>query len=151
MKAVKIVAIGCCCVLLAWYLVPFVQAGDESVEKTGERLVRELWAVMAGPDMDAVEDLMADGFQSVHECGAGNRDAELELIRKLDLGSYELTDFQVSREGPVLVATYRVSVEENIAGERLSKKPAPRLSVFVKTDSGWKWVAHANVRRLSEK
>ena len=42
----------------------------------------------------------------------------------------------------------RVSVEETIEGKRLSTKPAARLTIFLKTDSGWQWIAHANLNPL---
>ena len=42
----------------------------------------------------------------------------------------------------------RVSVEETIEGKRLSSKPDTRLTIFLKTDSGWQWIAHANLNPL---
>jgi hypothetical protein len=60
-----------------------------------------------------------------------------------------LSKIEITRNGPVIVATYFVSVEETIKGMRLLKEPAaPRLSVFLKTGDGWKWIAHANLRPL---
>ncbi|MCP4628265.1 MAG: hypothetical protein GY850_32830 [bacterium] len=44
---------------------------------------------------------------------------------------------------------YFVSVEETIKGKRLSAtQPAARLSAWLKTDSGWKWIIYANLRSL---
>ena len=116
----------------------------------GEKLLRQLWSDMKKPDMEAIEKTISKGFQSVHQYGSSNREQEIELIKGLKLGKYTLSDIKTTRNGPVIVVTYFVSVEETIKGKLLSKKPAPRLSVFLKTDSGWKWIAHANLKPLRE-
>lgn len=127
-----------------------VPATEESVTEfsLGEKLVRQLWANMKKTDMEAIKKTTAKGFQSVHQYGASNRDQEIELIKGLKLGEYTLSDIQTTQNGPVIVVTYLISVEETIKGKRLSKKPAPRLSVFLKTDGGWQWIAHANLKPL---
>ena len=75
-----------------------------------------------------------------------DREAELKLIEGLNLGEYTLTDFNVTHAGPFIIATYFVSVEETIAGERLSREPTPRLSVFLHADDAWLWIAHSNAK-----
>ena len=114
----------------------------------GEKLLRQLWADMKKPDMEVIEKTIAKGFQSVHQFGSNNREQEIKLIKGLNLGKYTLSNIEITRNGPVIVATYFVSVAETIKGKRLLKTPAPRLSVFLKTDSGWKWIAHANLKPL---
>jgi len=54
----------------------------------------------------------------------------------------------VTHVGPVTIVSYFASAPETIEGKRLSIKPAARLSVFLKTDSGWQWIAHANLNPL---
>ncbi|MDO9527803.1 MAG: nuclear transport factor 2 family protein [Syntrophales bacterium] len=150
MKFFKVLLISAVALL---FLNQAVLAGQEAVSETdmGEKLVRQLWAGMKKTDMKSVEKKIAEGFQSVHQDGANNRMEEIELIKNLKLGEYTLSNFHVTRNGPVIVATYFVSVEETIKGRRLTKKPAPRLSVFLKTDDGWKWIAHANLKPLGSK
>lgn len=114
----------------------------------GEKLLSQLWENLENLNMEMIQKKMAEGFQSVHEFGANNREQEIELIRGLKLGKYTLSEIKITRNGPVIVATYFVSVEETIEGKRLSKKPASRLSVFLSTDHGWKWIAHANLKSL---
>lgn len=43
-----------------------------------------------------------------------------------------------------MVVTYAVKVQELIDGKHTLTNPAWRLSVFVKSPAGWKWLAHAN-------
>lgn len=114
----------------------------------GEKLLRQLWADMQKSDMEGIEKTIAQGFQAVHQNGAVNREEEIELIKGLKLGDYTLSDIKITQNESVIVATYFVSVEETIKGKRLSKTPEPRLSVFYKTDGGWKWIAHANLKPL---
>jgi len=120
-----------------------------SQQSQGELLLRQLWDDMRETDMNALEKTLANGFQSVHQYGASNREQEIELLKNLNFDKYTLTDIQITRNGPVIIATYFVSVEETIKGQQLSKDPAPRLSVFLKTDSGWQWIAHANLKPLN--
>lgn len=98
--------------------------------------------------MERIEKTTAEGFQSVHQYGSNTREQEIKLIKTLNLGEYTLSDIEITQNGPVIVATYLVSVAETIKGTRLSQKPSTRLSVFLKTDSGWKWIAHANLKLL---
>ena len=148
--------------LLAISLFAASAAADESVDSVsqrlsvedallGEQLVRRLWANMQQNNMLAIKEIIADGFQSVHSDGARDRQEESELIGRLDMGEYTLDNFQVTREGPVLVITYRASVRETINTQRLSAKPAARMSVFLKTGSGWKWVTHSHFKGLKYK
>ena len=116
----------------------------------GEKLLRQLWADMQKPDIKMIKKTIAKGFQSVHQYGSSNREQEIKLIKGLKLGKYTLSNIKITRNGPVIVATYFVSAEETVKEKRLSKKPAPRLSVFLKIDSGWKWIAHANLKPLQD-
>ncbi len=118
------------------------QAGE------GEKLVRQLWDGVKNNDMKMLAGFFAKGFQSVHRDGARNRSQELELIKGVNINDYALKNIQATQNGPVIVVTYTTAVEETIDGKRLNKAPAPRMSVFVKTDTGWKLVAHANLRPL---
>ncbi len=129
--------------------LPVMANQEVATEKgLGEKLLSQLWADMKKPDMEMIEKTMAKGFQSVHQYGSNSREQEIKLIEGLKLGQYTLSNIKITRDGPVIVATYFVSVEETIKGERLPKNPAARLSVFLKTDSGWKWIAHANLEPL---
>lgn len=132
------------------FTAPAVLAKQEAAAEQGlgEKLLRQFWENMQKSDMEQIEKTLAKGFQSVHQYGAHNREQEIELIKGLKLGNYILSNIEVTRNGPVIVASYFVSVEETIKGERLQKKPEPRLTVFLKTGSDWQLIAHANLRPL---
>ena len=115
-------------------------------ESQGEKLVRDLWTLFAAKDMAKIEAMTSPAFQSAHTFGAYGKAKQMKLLAGLKLGEYTLSDFKVTEQGPVIVATYMVSVSETIKGQRLDKKPAARMSVFIKTDQGWQWLAHANLK-----
>lgn len=111
----------------------------------GVRLAQRIFAGIKAKDWTALEKFMSPQFQSVHSDGARDKAGEMALIKKLNLGPYRLSDFHTTRQGQVLVVTYKVSVQEDLPTGRTSTRPAARLSVFIKTPQGWKWLAHANL------
>ena len=128
-------------------MVAEVSASESSL---GEKLVRQLWADMKAGNVETLEKMTAPGFQSIHEDGSRNRKEELRLIKGAKFGGYTLSNLKVTQNGPVIVVTYFVSVEETIKGKRLpATKPAARLSAWLKTETGWKWIIHANLRSLN--
>ena len=115
----------------------------------GEALVKEVWNAMKTTNMDFIENILADGFQSIHQDGYRDKDDEIELIKNLNMGDYVLDSFEVTKNGNTLNVSYFVNVEETINGEVLNKRSA-RLSVFTRTAEGWKWFSHANLVPLKE-
>ncbi len=120
-----------------------------SAEETGEQLVRQLFADMKTGHVSAIEAIISPAFQSIHQDGPRDRDAEIALVKHLSMGSLALDDFVETRDGDALVVTYRVTTEEHIAGKPLSGKPARRLTVFLRTPDGWRWLAHANLQSMN--
>lgn len=125
-----------------------IAQGSTTKLALGEDLVRELWNDFKTQDMSALEKKIAPGFQSIHEDGARDAEAELKLLKGLNLGEYTLSNFKVTQVGSAIIVSYFVSVEEIIEGQRLSGKPAARLTIFLETDTGWQWIAHANLNPL---
>lgn len=122
----------------------FISCEKQPEEVDGEAMVRELWDAMQSANIDYLDDLLDPAFQSVHQDGARDKSEELELLKKLNMGEYELTDFIVTRNNNTLNVTYFVNVTETIEDETYTRKSA-RLTVFSKTPQGWKWIAHANL------
>ena len=123
---------------------------ENQVERVdGEALVKEVWNAMKTTNMDFIENILADGFQSIHQDGYRDKDDEIELIKNLNMGDYVLDSFEVTKNGNTLNVSYFVNVEETIDGEVLNKRSA-RLSVFTRTAEGWKWFSHANLVPLKE-
>lgn len=114
----------------------------------GEKLETQMWEDMKHANYKAIEEKIAKQFQSVHTFGALSREAEIELIKKLYLGTYEISDLKITESGDTIVVTYLISVREKIEDHLLSGKPAPRLSVWKKNNGQWQWIAHANLKEI---
>jgi hypothetical protein len=115
----------------------------------GQQQVEKLWADFAKPDLAALDQFVAPGFQSLHEDGARDWPRERLLIADLKLTPYVLSDYKTTRNGDVLLVTYQCKVGETIAAARLAKASTPRLDVFQQIDGVWKLLSHVNVRKLS--
>ncbi len=116
----------------------------------GENLEKKIWADMKDKNEAAVADQMADGFQSLHQDGARDKAGELELIKKLNLSSYTLNDIKVTINGNAMIVSYKITTDETIDRARIQAKDAPRLSVWQKTPTGWKWIAHTNISPIKK-
>jgi len=126
-----------------------LQAQSEPpIAQEGEKMERQMWADFKAKDWKAVESKIAKEFQSVHPDGARNRAGEILLIEKLNLGDVALSNFKSTTTGDNIVVTYMIAVQETIDGKQLSRKPAPRLSVWKKGTSGWQWICHANLNPI---
>ena len=117
----------------------------ENVDSIGKKLVQQLWVDMKANNWMEIEKQMGSGFQSIHQDGTRDKDAQIELIKGLDLSDYTISDYTVTTEGPVIIVTYKITVEETLAGTRLPERTVMRLSAWVKSDDGWKWIIHANL------
>ncbi|MCK9613913.1 MAG: nuclear transport factor 2 family protein [Candidatus Omnitrophica bacterium] len=118
----------------------------ESDMSVGEMLERQMWEDMKTGKTEMYEPKIADAFQSIHEDGMRGRGQEIKLIKDLGLGDYKLSKFDVTRQADTIVVTYLAQIsKETVGGTQLSDTPTPRLSVWIKTEKGWQWLAHANL------
>lgn len=120
-------------VLISTFAFLYFSQSATAEMSEGEKLERQIWADFKTQKWVEVESKIATGFQSVHQDGVRDREAEINLIKGLNLGEYTLNNFKVTQNGPAIIVTYTASVQETIAGEQLNKQ-SERLSVWLKTD-----------------
>jgi len=120
----------------------------ENIDITGKELVQQLWVNFKTNNWEEIEKQMGSGFQSVHQDGTRDKDAQLELLKGLDLSDYIISDYTVTAEGPVIIVTYKITVEETLEGIRLPERTVMRLSAWVKSGDDWKWIIHANLTAM---
>ncbi len=138
-------------VLLTFFLAAAVAApvaADNSDDVAlARRLVGEFFGAAMANDEAGIRDIVAKGFQAADQSGAVSREDAIKRILSRDIQSApNLSEFEVTRQGPLLVATYRAGVSELLGGKRTDRAPAQRMTVFQNTDRGWEVVSHANFK-----
>ena len=118
---------------------------EANIDRIGEGLVRQLWADMKANNWMELQKQIAPGFQSIHQDGSRDSQVQIELIKGLNLSDYTIDQIKVTMEGPVIIVTYQINVEETIDGSRLQKISSRRLSAWLKSGDDWKWIIHANL------
>lgn len=111
----------------------------------GEKLVRDLWASSATKQWTQQAGMISPAFQSVYPSGARNKAQEMASLDEVTFTKFELSGFRTTQQGPVVVVTYLAKVEEMRGALRVDGKTSPRMSVFIHTDKGWQWLAHAGI------
>ncbi len=120
-------------------------------EDSGERLVRKFFTDAKAKDVGAIEKTLAEGFQAAHTDGPRDRAGELNIVRTIKLSSYTLSNFKTTRNGPVMVVTFKVNApHEVIEGKRVGDGSHERLAVWLKTNEGWQMIAYANLAPLKK-
>jgi hypothetical protein len=114
----------------------------------GEKMERQMWADFKAKEWTAVENKIAEGFQSIHPDGPRDRAGEIALIKNLNLGDFTLSNFKTTVNGDNIVVTYKIAVRETIDQIHLPTGPAPRLTVWKKGTHGWQWIGHANLNPI---
>lgn len=122
---------------------------SDDIEKTegkslGEKMVRGLYKDIKNHNRSNLENKISENFQGISESEISGRKRELELLRDSKLEDYTLSDFNSTRRNDTLIVTYKLKAEETVRGEEADDDPVTQLSVFVKTDPGWKWIAQSN-------
>lgn len=113
----------------------------------GKKLEKKFWSEMQKKNWQAVDTMMAPGFQSVHMDGSRDKAGEIALIKNLQLDHYKLSNFKVTKNGDTQVVSYTAAAPEKIDNKKLSKMMTPRLSVWKMTSDGWQMVSHSNLNK----
>ncbi|MEN6508064.1 MAG: nuclear transport factor 2 family protein [Smithella sp.] len=116
----------------------------------GEKLIIELFEKVSKQQWDDIDKFIHPAFQSVHQDGSRNKEEEIATLKGLCMGEYYLSNFRVTEDTSLMVVSYTVRAQEIINRKHTLTKPAQRLSVFVKSKDGWRWLAHANFIPIEE-
>ena len=117
-----------------------------STQKTtalAQRLVEKFFRILSPPDLPALRKFLSPAYLVQRANGTYVNKAET-LENPSVLESYELSNLEATRTGPVIVARYDLVADVTIDGEKQSTEPAPRLAVFTKGEQGWQITAYAN-------
>lgn len=114
--------------------------------KLGTRLVNRFWSLLVAGDPDELRAFLSPAFQVQRANGSGaNRNQYVAAFAKsTTVSAYALSELRVTRTGGLVVVRYVSQTTETIDGVAYAKTPAPRISTFVETPSGWRMASHAN-------
>jgi hypothetical protein len=122
--------------------------GTSAAVTTAKPLVTKFFTLVQHKDKAGLEKFMSPAFQLERADGSGLGKAEyLQNISTVQ--SFNLTDFNASRVGDVLVVRYLADTTGIVNGKTVTPGPAPRLSVFKRDGKKWQIVAHANFNPLN--
>lgn len=133
--------------VLATIMTIGVAIADES---DLEKLTNQWWGYCRDKNFDALENMLAPGFLGGNQNTTYGQKGFMELVRKVNLSDFKLSDFKVSRKDNVAAVSYYCQVAETIGGKHIQKQKAPRLDVWIKTGKGWKVFTHANLNPLGK-
>ncbi|MFP4589642.1 MAG: protease inhibitor I42 family protein [Candidatus Bipolaricaulota bacterium] len=116
---------------------------DDDSDSTGEHLVRQIFEQVSEGELTALSKQISAGFQYAGKSESSGGQAFLKLLGQANLGDYSLGNFSTSREDQVLIVTYTFQAQETLSGEGVPNTSVTGLSVFLKTNSNWKWLAQS--------
>ena len=93
-----------------------------STTNDGEKMEKQMWEDIKAKNWKAVEDKIAEEFQSVHADGARDRAGEISLIKNLNVGKIALSDLKSTVNGDNIVVTSMIAVRETIDQQRFTDK-----------------------------
>lgn len=121
-----------------------------NTNETAQKIIENWFSAMKNHDLDQAGHYLAPQFVSIHTDGlVRNKAGELELIKNLQMKSYDLTDFKFSQSGNIIVVTYKDKGQEMIDKLSINSQAAGRMAVLQKQGKAWLIVAYANLDTLN--
>jgi len=114
------------------------------------KLENQMWTYARDKKWSELKAGLSTAYQSINEHGSIELKAALEALGEMNLSDFVLSDFKITRSGPVVVVSYYAQVAETIDGKRFQRDRAPRMSIWLQTDQGWVTIAHANFNALDK-
>jgi hypothetical protein len=115
---------------------------------TAKPLVTKFFTLIKNKDKSGLKTFMSPAFTLERADGTGSNKGD--YLRNLPtVQSFNLTDFNASRDGDVLAVRYLAEATGIVDGKPYTPGPAPRLTVFVRDGKKWQIVAHANFNPLT--
>jgi hypothetical protein len=122
----------------------------ETADFTAAQNVIENWFAAMKNDPDKAASFLAPQFTSVHTDGiVRDKTQEIELIKKLHMKNYHLTDFKFSITHDDIIVTYKDQGAERIDNKPIADAAATRLAVLQKQRKKWLIIAYANLDKIN--
>jgi len=117
--------------------------------REAKKVIENWFAAMKSDDISQAATFLSPQFVSIHTDGiVRNKAQEIELMKKLRMKDYNLTDFKFSQSGQAIVVTYKDKGIEQIDNKPIAPHFAGRLAVLQKKDGKWFILAYANLDKI---
>lgn len=124
---------------------------NQADQKAAREVIENWFASMKAEDIAKAGSYLSPQFVSIHTDGkVRNKDQELELIKKLQMKNYKLTDFKYAEADNTIIVTYKDDGMEKIDSKSIESGPAGRMAVLQKDKNKDKWIiiAYANLDKI---
>jgi hypothetical protein len=104
------------------------------------------WQAFKDKNEAAFKNVVDKDFRGVYDEGIDNLQNELSIMKKWDMKSFEISDYDMfSDEKDVVVATYKVKVEGSYEGKDMSGSYNAG-TVWKQENGKWMAIFHTNVK-----
>ena len=109
------------------------------------------WQAFKDKNVDAFQKLVDKDIRAVYDTGIMKMSDELAAMKKWDMKSFEISDFNMfSDEKDVVVTTYTVKVEGTMDGQDMSGTYNAG-SVWKEEKGKWLAIFHTNIKQAAAK
>ena len=131
--------------LIAFFAIAAVAfaAPDKAAIEAKEK---EAWQTFKDKNAEGFKKVVDKDIRCVYAEGPSNMDKELSDMKKWDMKSFEISDYDMfSDEKDVVVATYKVKVEGTYDGKDMSGTYNAG-TVWKQEDGKWMAIFHTNIK-----
>jgi hypothetical protein len=119
---------------------------DKGAMETKEK---SAWQAFKDKNEAEFKKVVDKDIRCVYDTGVSNMQKELDAMKKWDMKSFEISDYDIfSDEKDVVVATYKVKVEGTYEGKDMSGTYNAG-SVWKKEGSNWLAIFHTNIKQAA--
>jgi ketosteroid isomerase-like protein len=134
---------------IAIFALAFISTGYAHTQEIAKNVIQGWFTAMKDKQFDKAASYLAPEFVSIHTDGVVRDKAqEMALIKKLQMTSFNLSDFKFSKSGNIITVTYKDKGSEKIDNKKIGAKAAGRLAVLQKQGDNWLIVAYANLDKI---
>lgn len=109
-----------------------------------EQLERLWWQAVKDKNWKDVESHLTSTFVYQSSGMVRDRDATIELLKKLNVADYALGDVAIHPTGDAAIVTYTIDLKGTYDGRPLDLSHARMMSVWQQQKRGWAIAAHAD-------
>ena len=113
---------------------------------TMEAKEKAAWQAFKDKNEANFKNVVDKDFRGVYDAGVANMQKELDDMKKWDMKSFEISDYDIfSDEKDVVVATYKVKIEGTYEGKDMSGSYNAG-TVWKQENGKWMAIFHTNVK-----